>query len=66
LKIVEEHLSLNQGLRYPVLHAAGRVLPLELHEDVRTIGWNDLAKSNYRCVSNSMENIHGLSSPSAG
>jgi hypothetical protein len=34
--------------------------PLEFHEDVRTLGWYDLPKSNHRCVSNSVKNIHGL------
>ena len=28
-------------IRHPVLEAAGRVLPLELHEDVGTTGWYD-------------------------
>jgi hypothetical protein len=52
----------NHGVRHPVLHAAGGILPLELHEDIGAIGWNNFAKPNDRCVSNSVENVHGSSS----
>ena len=50
----------NHSVRHPVLHATGGVLPLEFHENVSTLGWYDLAKSNHRCVSNGVENVHGL------
>ncbi len=50
----------NHGVCHSILDAAGGVLPLEFHEDVRTFGWNDLAKSNHRCVSDSVENVRGL------
>jgi len=53
----------NHGMRHPIFHTTGGILPLELNEDISTIGWNELAKSNHRCVSNGMENFHGLSSP---
>jgi len=43
----------------PVLHAAGRVLPFELDQDVRAAGGDDLAKLNERCVSDRLEDIHG-------
>jgi hypothetical protein len=36
----------DHGLRHAILDAAGGVLPLELHEDLRAIGWNDLAEPN--------------------
>jgi len=52
----------DDGLRHPVLHAAGRILRLELHENLGAARWNDLAKSNHRCVSYYVENVHGLSS----
>ncbi len=51
----------DHDLRHPVLHAAGGVLPLELHEDLRATGWNDLAKPSDRRISNGLKNIHGLS-----
>lgn len=48
----------NHGARHPVLHAACGVLPLELHENVRALWWDDFAESSYRCVSNGVENVH--------
>ena len=53
----------DHGLRHPVLHAPGGVLPLELRQDLRAIGWNDLAKPGDRRISNGLENIHGLHAP---
>lgn len=51
----------NHGQRHPILHAAGGGFQLELHEDLRTIGRNDLAQSNHRCISNGVENVQELS-----
>src|SRR6185436_111387 len=44
----------------------GGVLPLQLHEDVRAIRRNDLAKANDRRVSDGVENVHGSLAPPAG
>src|SRR5439155_25114607 len=52
----------NHRLRHPVLDADRRVLPLELREDARTLGRDDLLKADHRCVSDRAENVHGLSS----
>jgi len=53
----------DHGARHPVLHAAGGILPLELREDVRAPGWNDLSQSNQRGVSDRIENVDGLDGP---
>ena len=45
-------------LRHPVLHAAGGVLALELHEDLRAIGRYDLPEPGHRRVSYGMQNVH--------
>src|SRR6476620_11536938 len=42
-----------------VLHAATRILPLELHEVVRAARTNDLAQADDRCISNCVENAAG-------
>ena len=47
------------ALRHAVLHAAGRVLPLELDEDVRAVRRHDLAQPDERGVADGVEDVHG-------
>ncbi len=54
----------NHGLGHAVLHAAGGILPLQFHEDVRAIGGNDLAQPDQCCVSDRLENVHAVIGPS--
>ncbi len=42
----------NHGLCHPVFDAAGRILPLQLNENIRGTRWNHFTKSNDGCVPN--------------
>ncbi len=54
----------NHRLRHAVLEAAGGVLPLQLHEDVRALGRHDVAQANHRGVADGAEDFHGRALPS--
>ena len=53
----------DHGERHPVLHAPGRVLPLELDEDVRRARGDDLAKADEGRAADGVEDVHARGLP---